>query len=51
MNGYKQLLDLNVPKEVLYRVPSDGLSNMSDDEKLGVKYAEIEQYFKDKNEL
>lgn len=35
---------LNVPKEVLYRVPSDGLSNMSDEEKLGVKYSNIEKY-------
>ena len=42
---------LNVPKEVLYRVPSDGLSNMSDEDKLGVKYAEIEQYFINKNYL
>ena len=42
---------LNVPKEVLYRVPSDGLSGASDEEKLGVKYAEIEQYFDDKEVL
>jgi len=42
---------LNVPKEVLYRTPSDGLSGMSDEDKLGVKYAEIEQYFEDKDKL
>lgn len=42
---------LNVPKEVLYRTPSDGLSGMSDEDKLGVKYAEIEQYFIDKDKL
>lgn len=42
---------LNVPREVLYRVPSDGLSNMSDEEKLGVKYSQIEQYFSDKSVL
>ena len=42
---------LNVPKEVLYRVPSDGLSGMSDEEKLGVKYAEIEKYFENIEEL
>ena len=42
---------LNVPKEVLYRTPSDGLSGKSDEDKLGVKYAEIEQYINDKNEL
>ena len=35
---------LSVPSEVLYRVPSDGLSGKSDEEKLGVKYLEIEQY-------
>ena len=42
---------LGVPKEVLYRVPSDGLSGMSDEDKLGVKYSEIEQYMENKNEL
>ena len=42
---------LNVPKEVLYRTPSDGLSGMSDEDKLGVKYSEIEQYFIDKDKL
>ena len=35
---------LNVPKEVLYRVPDDGLSNQSDEEKLGVTYKEIASY-------
>ena len=35
---------LGVPKEVLYRTPSDGLSGMSDEDKLGVKYADIEKY-------
>ena len=34
--------ELGVPKEVLYKTPSDGLSNMSDEDKLGVTYAEIE---------
>lgn len=42
---------LNVPKEVLYRTPSDGLSGKSDEDKLGVKYAEIEQYINDKDAL
>jgi len=42
---------LDVPKEVLYRTPSDGLSGMSDEDKLGVKYAEIEQYLENKEEL
>lgn len=35
---------LGVPKEVLYKVPDDGLSGMPDEEKLGVKYSEIESY-------
>ena len=35
---------LDVPREVLYRTPSDGLSGKSDEDKLGVKYAEIERY-------
>ncbi len=34
---------LNVPKEVLYKTPSDGLSGMSDEEKLGVTYSDIEK--------
>lgn len=42
---------LNVPREVLYRVPSDGLSGMSDEDKLGVKYSDIEQYLKNKDVL
>lgn len=40
---------LKVPKEILYKVPSDGLSNMSDEDKLGVKYSDIEKYMN--NEL
>lgn len=36
--------ELNVPKEVLYKVPSDGLSNLSDEDKLGVTYDEITTY-------
>ena len=35
---------LNVPKEVLYKTPNDGLSNSSDEEKLGVKYNDIAKY-------
>ena len=35
---------LNVPKEVLYKTPNDGLSNSSDEEKLGVKYSDIAKY-------
>lgn len=40
--------ELNVPKEVLYRVPSDGLSNQSDEEKLGITYKEIDDYLENK---
>ena len=35
---------LKVPKEVLYKTPSDGLSELSDEEKLGVTYSDIEKY-------
>ena len=37
---------LNVPKEVLYRTPDDGLSNQTDEEKLGVTYKEIASYIR-----
>ena len=36
--------ELNVPKEVLYKAPSDGLSNLTDEEKLGVSYKDITSY-------
>lgn len=35
---------IGVPKEVLYKKPSDGLSNQTDEEKLGVTYDQIEKY-------
>ena len=35
---------LKVPEEVLYRVPDDGLSNQTDEEKLGVTYKDIASY-------
>lgn len=35
---------INVPKEILYKAPSDGLSSLTDEEKLGVTYNEIENY-------
>ena len=35
---------LNLPKEVLYRIPDDGLSNQTDEEKLGVTYKDIASY-------
>ena len=36
--------ELNVPKKVLYRSPDDGLSGMTDEDKLGVKYRDISKY-------
>lgn len=35
---------LKVPEAVLYKIPSDGLSGMSDEEKLGVSYDDIASY-------
>ena len=35
---------LKVPKEILYKTPSDGLSGMSDEDKMGVSYDDIERY-------
>lgn len=35
---------LGVPKEILYKPPHDGLSNMTDEEKLGVTYMEITSF-------
>ena len=35
---------IKVPEKVLYKVPSDGLSNMTDEDKLGVTYNDIEKY-------
>jgi len=35
---------LNVPNKVLYKTPSDGISNLNDEDKLGVKYDEIALY-------
>jgi NAD+ synthase len=35
---------LEVPEEVIHKVPSDGLSNQTDEDKLGVKYSDIAKY-------
>ncbi len=35
---------LEVPEKVLYKTPNDGLSNLSDEDKLGVKYKDIASY-------
>ena len=42
---------VNVPKEVLYKTPDDGLSNQSDEEKLGVTYKSIADYIVDPNSV
>lgn len=42
---------LNVPNKVLHKAPNDGLSNLTDEDKLGVKYKEIAQYIEDPNKL
>jgi len=39
---------LKVPEKVLYKTPNDGLSNQTDEDKLGVKYSEIANYMIDK---
>ena len=41
--------ELNVPKEVLYKAPNDGLSNLTDEDKLGVKYSDIAKYMNGEN--
>lgn len=42
---------LGVPKEVLYKTPSDGLSNQTDEQKLGVTYLDIEKYMDDQTSV
>lgn len=42
---------LGVPSEVLYRTPDDGLSSMSDEEKLGVKYSAVASYMEDESSV
>ena len=42
---------LNVPNKVLYKTPNDGLSNQTDEDKLGVKYKDIASYIEDPNSV
>lgn len=42
---------LSVPKKVLYKKPNDGLSNQSDEEKLGVKYDEIAAFMEEETSV
>lgn len=40
--------EIGVPHEVLYKTPSDGLSPLTDEDKLGVTYEQIENYIYEK---
>lgn len=40
---------LGLPQELVHKVPSDGLSGMSDEEKLGFTYAMLDEYISDPN--
>ena len=42
---------INVPFKTLYKTPDDGLSNQSDEDKLGVKYSEIAAYSENENSV
>lgn len=42
---------IKVPDKVLHKAPSDGLSGMSDEEKLGVTYKDIAKYMEDENSV
>lgn len=42
---------LKVPEKVLYKKPNDGLSNQTDEEKLGVTYKDIASYMEDKTSV
>ena len=37
---------IGVPEKVLYKTPADGLSAQTDEDKLGVKYSEIEEFIR-----
>lgn len=42
---------IKVPERVLYKKPNDGLSNKTDEDKLGVKYNDIASYINDENSV
>ena len=42
---------LNIREKVLYKDPADGLSNQTDEDKLGFKYSEVVQYMEDDENL
>lgn len=37
---------LNVPDKIINKAPNDGLSNQTDEEKLGIKYSQISEYIR-----
>lgn len=41
--------ELNIPDELLYKVPEDGLTGTNDEQAIGVEYALIDQYIRDKD--
>ncbi len=41
--------DLGLPHELVHKVPSDGMSGMSDEDKLGFTYDELDDYLNDKD--
>lgn len=36
--------ELGIPEKILYKIPEDGMCGMSDEEKLGFTYAELDDY-------
>ncbi len=42
---------LKVPEKVLYKKPNDGLSNQTDEDKLGVSYKAIANFMEDENSV
>ena len=42
---------LKVPEKVLYKAPNDGLSNQTDEDKLGVKYNDVAAYIENENNV
>ena len=40
---------LGLPEQLVHKVPSDGLCGQSDEDKLGFKYAQLDEYISDKN--
>ena len=42
---------LKVPEKVLYKTPDDGLSNLTDEDKLGVKYKDIANFIENEKNV